>query len=128
MATQQDNDFWRGVRNGIQAALEARAITAAPKDVSLITRFALEEIERRGYRLVPVKPTREMQDAVKHAMDKGRRQSISWVSAKLKNRWRFLAVVDAAPQWRNGYIAENGHPIEGTSNTNNSRRDVDEER
>lgn len=128
MATQQDFDFWRGVRNGMQAALEARAISATPEDVSLITRFALEEIERRGYRLVPTKPTREMQDAVKHAMDKGRRQSISWVSAKLKNRWRYSAAVDAAPQWRNGYIAEHGEPIERTSTTSNSRRDINEER
>ncbi|MGI2036311.1 hypothetical protein ACRQ1B_28450 [Rhizobium panacihumi] len=88
MATQQDIDFWRGTRNGMQAALEARAISVGHKDVSLITRFALEEIEPRGYRLVPSEPIREMQDAVKHAMDKGGRQSISWVSAKSKNRWR----------------------------------------
>lgn len=54
----------------------------------------LEQIETRGLLVVPVKPTSEMQQAIKQALDQGKRT---------KQRWRYQATIDVAPSWRRGY-------------------------
>lgn len=91
------------MRNSFRKALSGRGLAIDENDRRLVTRFALEEMEIRGYRLVPVKPITEMQKAVRHALDDGKRQSVKWVGSRVKNRWRCVAAIDAAPNWRRGY-------------------------
>ncbi len=57
-------------------------------------------------RVVPAKPTGKMQTAILSALDEGKRLSVSWVRSKTKQRWRYAAAIDAAPDWRRGYMDE----------------------
>ena len=106
MATQREIDTWREISNSLREALSSRGLAVDENDLRLVTPFVLEEMESRGYRLVPVKPTAEMQAAVRHALDEGKRQSVKWVGPRVKNRWRYAAAIEAAPQWRRGYEHE----------------------
>jgi hypothetical protein len=83
-------------------------------EASLITRFILEHVEKSGLRVVPVKPTTAMQLAIKHALDEGKRMSISWVRQRTKQRWRYVAAIEAAPDWRKGYERELREAAEGS--------------
>lgn len=65
-------------------------------------------MEARGLRIVPAQPDRIMQDAINHALDRGKRLSIAWVGERHKNTWRYRAALDAAPDWRKGYRAKAG--------------------
>ena len=91
---------WRAMRNAFREALSSRGPAVDENNLRLMTRVAPEDMESRGYRLVPIKPTAEMQAAVRHALDEGKRQSVKWVGPLVKNRWRYLAAIKAAPQWR----------------------------
>jgi hypothetical protein len=55
-----------------------------------------------------------MQQAIKQALDQGKRMSVDWVKQRTKQRWRYQAAIDAAPSWRRGYEqdlkAEDGQP------------------
>ncbi len=77
-----------------------------------MTRFMLEQIETSGLRVVPVKPTSQMQQAIKQALDEGKRMSIAWVKQRTKQRWRYQAAIDAAPSWRRGYELDRKAPHE----------------
>lgn len=102
----QDVQTWQILRNGLESALADRRHAVEHHDLVLITRFLLEYVEERGLVVVPRKPTRKMQNAIKDAMKKGKRLSISWVDPRTKGRWRYFAALDAAPKWRVGYEAE----------------------
>lgn len=105
-ADQQARQTWQILRNGLKSALADRGHAVDVRDLALITRFMLEYIEERGLLVVPRKPTRKMQAAIKDALNSGNRLSISWVDPWTKQRWRYFAALDAAPNWRIGYQAE----------------------
>ncbi len=98
-----DLDTWRILKKALRIGLSDRGIVVGDDEASLMMRFMLEHIEERGLRVVPVKPTTEMQLAVKDALDRGKRMSISWVPQRIKQRWRYRAAIEAAPDWRRGY-------------------------
>lgn len=106
MVEQRDIDTWRALRNSVREAFSSRELKPTDKDLNLVTRFALEEMEQRGFRIVPDKPIREMHVAVQEALRKGKRRSITWVGTRTKNLWRYVAALDAAPSWRRGYAAD----------------------
>ncbi|ACE89839.1 hypothetical protein RHECIAT_CH0000852 [Rhizobium etli CIAT 652] len=105
-ASQADIDTWRILKKALKTGLSDRGFTIDAEEASLIARFMLEQIESSGLRVVPVKPTTEMQQAVKQALDQGKRMSIGWVKPRTKQRWRYQAAVEAAPNWRRGYILD----------------------
>ncbi|WP_156393822.1 MULTISPECIES: hypothetical protein [unclassified Rhizobium] len=87
----------------LRTGLAERGFALGDVEAALVTRFMLEQIEIRGLRVVPVKPTSEMQQAVKEALDQGKRMSVTWVKERTKQRWRYQAAIEAAPSWRRGY-------------------------
>ncbi|MBD8894202.1 hypothetical protein [Roseibium litorale] len=95
--------FSMEINNAIKTAASDRGLHIEDKELALITRFTLERLEQSGLRIVPYKPTKQMQDAVARALDEGKRMSVRWVKARTKQRWRFQAALDAAPDWRVGY-------------------------
>ena len=105
MADKKDIDTWRALRNSMRDGLASRGINPTDRDIDLVTRFVLEEMEQRHFRVVPLKPTREMHVAVQEALYEGKRQSVRWVRPRIKNQWRYIAALDAAPSWRRGYEA-----------------------
>ena len=107
-ADQQSRQTWQILRNGLKSALADRGHSVGERDLALITRFMLEYVEERGLLVVPRKPTRKMQAAIKDALGRGNRLSTSWVDPWTKQRWRYFAALDAAPNWRIGYEAETG--------------------
>lgn len=109
-----DIDTWRTLKKAVRTGLSDRGLVVGDDEVALMTRFMLEQIETSGLRVVPVKPTSEMQQAIKQALDPGKRMSVDWVKQRTKQRWRYQAAIDAAPSWRRGYEqdlkAEDGQP------------------
>ncbi|MCQ2005269.1 hypothetical protein [Rhizobium sp. NRK18] len=103
LPNQLDLDTWRILRKALKTGLSDRRISLGDDEASLVTRFMLEQIEASGLRIVPAKPTAEMQRATKEALDQGKRMSITWVKPRTKQRWRYQAAIDAAPSWRRGY-------------------------
>ena len=106
--SQADIDTWRILKKALKTGLSDRGFTVDAAEASLITRFLLEQIETSGLRVVPVKPTTEMQRAIKQALDQGKRMSVAWVKPRTKQRWRYQAAVEAAPDWRRGYLQDLG--------------------
>ena len=106
--SQADLDTWRILKRALRLALSDRGIEIDSADVALVTRFMFERIEASGLRMVPVKPTSGMQAAIKQALDDGKRLSVTWVKQKTKQRWRYQAAIDAAPDWRKGYQSDHG--------------------
>lgn len=106
MADKKDIDTWRALRNSMRDGLASRGIKPTDRDIDLVTRFVLEEVEQRHFRIVPLKQTREMHVAVQEALYKGKRQSVRWVIPRIKNQWRYISALDAAPSWRRGYEAD----------------------
>jgi uncharacterized protein with von Willebrand factor type A (vWA) domain len=49
-----------------------------------------------------------MQQAIKQALDQGKRMSVAWVKPRTKQRWRYQAAIEAAPDWRRGYLLDQG--------------------
>ncbi|NOV15447.1 hypothetical protein E5S70_04980 [Ensifer adhaerens] len=107
-SSQVDLDTWRILKKALRTGLSDRGIVVGDEEASLVTRFMLEQIETSGLRVVPVKPTSEMQRAIKQALDDGNRMSIAWVKPRTKQRWRYQAAVEAAPNWRRGYLLDLG--------------------
>lgn len=91
------------MKKALFRGLSDRGLLIGKDEASLIVRFVLEQIEKSGLRVVPLEPTGEMQLAIKHALDKGKRMSIRWVGQRRKQRWRYRAAIEAAPNWRKGY-------------------------
>ncbi|SEH23566.1 hypothetical protein [Rhizobium sp. NFR12] len=106
--SQADIDTWRILKKALKTGLSDRGLTIDAVNASLITRFMLEQIEASGLRVVPVKPTTEMQQAIKQSLDQGKRMSVAWVKPRTKQRWRYQAAVEAAPDWRRGYLQDLG--------------------
>ncbi|WP_106796747.1 hypothetical protein [Rhizobium sp. H4] len=106
--SQADIDTWRILKKALKTGLSDRGFTIDAEEASLIARFMLEQIETSGLRVVPVKPTTEMQQAIKQALDQGKRMSAAWVKPRTKQRWRYKAAVEAAPNWRRGYLLDLG--------------------
>lgn len=102
-ASEADIQFWRILKKAFRTGLSDRGISIAQNDLILAVRFMLEEIESSGLRVVPEKPTSQQHQAMKEALDLGKRRSTSWVGRRTKQRWRYQAAVDAAPSWRRGY-------------------------
>lgn len=105
-AAQIDLDTWRILKKALKTGLFDRGFGLGDNEASLIMRFMLEHIENSGLRVVPVKPTTKMQLAIQHALDSGKRMSIGWVRPRTKQRWRYQAAIEAAPNWRQGYEHE----------------------
>lgn len=103
LPSQLDLDTWRILKKALKTGHSDRGICVGDDEASLITRFMLEQIETSGLRIVPAKPTSEMQQAIKEALDQGKRMSATWVKPRTKQRWRYQAAIDAAPSWRRGY-------------------------
>ncbi|MBY3027457.1 hypothetical protein [Rhizobium leguminosarum] len=108
VSSQADIDTWRILEKAVNAGLADRGFKIDAAEASLVTRFIMEHIETSGLRVVPVKPTAEMQQAIKQALDRGKRMSVAWVKPRTKHRWRYQAAIDAAPNWRRGYILDQG--------------------
>jgi hypothetical protein len=106
--SQLDLQTWRILKKALKTGLADRGIVVGEDEASLMTRFMLEQIETGGLRIVPVKPTTEMQQAIKQALDQGKRMSVAWVKPRTKQRWRYQAAVEAAPNWRRGYLQDVG--------------------
>lgn len=102
-ASQADIETWRILKKAMQTGLSDRGLMIGDAEASHIARFALEYIEQRGLRIVPMRPNSQMQLAMRHALDEGKRMSITWVKGRTKQRWRYQAAVEAAPSWRRGY-------------------------
>ncbi len=98
--------LWGMVKNALAAGLADRGVKLPDEEVRLVTRFMLEHLEAKGQRIVPVKATLDMHEAMRVALDEGKRMSLKWVQAKTKQRWRYQAALDAAPDWRLGYQQE----------------------
>lgn len=98
--------LWGVVKNALTAGLADRGIELPDDEVRLVTRFTLEHLEAKGQRIVPVKATLDMHEAMRVALDEGKRMSLKWVQGKTKQRWRYQAALDAAPDWRLGYQQE----------------------
>lgn len=94
---------WGMVKNALIAGLADRRIKLPDEEVRLVTRFMLEHLEAKGQRIVPVKATLDMHEAMRVALDEGKRMSLKWVQFKTKQRWRYQAALEAAPDWRLGY-------------------------
>lgn len=99
---QVDIDTWRILKKALRTSLSDRGLLVSDNDASFMTRFMLEQIERSGFRVVPMKPTSAMHQAIKQALDTGKRMSVGWVKQRTKQRWRYRAAIDAAPSWRRG--------------------------
>ncbi len=116
LTSQLDLDTWRILKKALKTGLSDRGIRVDDQEASLMTRFMLEQIETSGLRIVPTKPTSEMQQAIKDALDQGKRMSVTWVKPRTKQRWRYQAAIDAAPSWRRGYeldqVVRSGQPDE----------------
>ncbi len=98
--------LWGMVKNALAAGLADRGVKLPDEELRLITRFMLEHLEAKGQRIVPVKATLDMHEAMRVALDEGKRMSLKWVQGKTKQRWRYQAALDAAPDWRLGYQQE----------------------
>lgn len=101
--SQSDVDLWRLLKKALRSSLADRGIEVGDDEASFVTRFMLEKIESSGFRVVPLRPTSEMHLATKHALDVGKRMTVAWVGVRAKQRWRFEAAINAAPNWRRGY-------------------------
>lgn len=108
IATPSDAEIshWRLLRNAVQNALTPRGVEVSDHDLTLITRFILEEIEAKGLYVVPAKPTRAMISASLAAMDEGKRLDTRHVHTKTKHRWRIAAALKARTEWRSAYQQE----------------------
>lgn len=112
MALSDDARLMLGVglfgmlKNALAAGLADRGVKPPDEEVRLVTRFMLEHLEATRQRNVPVKATLDMHEAMRVALDEGKRMSLKWVQAKTKQRWRYQAALDAAPNWRLGYQQE----------------------
>ena len=104
--SQAQRTAWLTVVKAQQAALEARKIELKPAELHLVTRFFLHELEGKGLRIVPIKPTRAMLDASLAALDPGNRLGEGRVRPRTKHRWRLVAAIEAALDWRPGERAE----------------------
>lgn len=98
--------LWGMVKNALAAGLTDRGVKLPDEEVRFVTRFMLEHLEAKGQRIVPVKATLDMHEAMRVALDEGKRMSLKWVQGKTKQRWRYQAALDAAPDWRLGYQQE----------------------
>lgn len=105
--SQADIDTWRILKKALKTGLSDRGFTIDAEEASLVTRFMLEQVESSGLRLVPIKPNSQMQLAMRHALDNGKRMSVNWVQQRTKQRWRYQAAIEAAPSWRRGYELDN---------------------
>ncbi len=94
--------LWGMVKNALAAGLADRGVKLPDEEVRLVTRFMLEHLEAKGQRIVPVKATLDMHEAMRVALDEGKRMSLKWVQAKTKQRWRYQAALDAAPTGASG--------------------------
>lgn len=108
-----DIDTWRTIKKALRTGLSDRGVVLGDDEVVLITRFMLEQIETSGLRVVPVKLTSEMQQAISQALEQGKRMSVAWVKQRTKQRWRYQAAIEAAPSWRRGYSFENSKRNDG---------------
>jgi hypothetical protein len=106
--------LWGVVKNALTAGLADRGIDLPVDEVRLVTRFTLEHLEAKGQRIVPVKATLDMHEAMRVALDEGKRMSLKWVQGKTKQRWRYQAALDAAPDWRLGYQQETERALNPT--------------
>lgn len=97
---------WGMIKNALVAGLADRGMRLPDEEVRFVTRFMLEHLEAKGQRIVPVKATLDMHEAMRVALDEGKRLSVKWVKGKTKQRWRYQAALDAAPDWRLGYEQE----------------------
>ncbi|WP_159946320.1 hypothetical protein [Rhizobium sp. 18065] len=104
--SQLDVDTWRILKKALRTGLSDRGLDVGNDEASLMTRFMLEQIEKSGLRVVPLKPTSEMHEAIKMALNQGKRMSVAWVRGRTKQFWRWKAAVDAAPNWRRGYAQD----------------------
>lgn len=104
--SQAQRTAWRTVVNAQRAALEARKIELEPAELHLVTRFFLQELEGKGLRIVPIKPTGAMLDASLAALDPGNRLGEGRVRPRTKHRWRLVAAIEAALDWRPGERAD----------------------
>lgn len=95
--------LWGMVKNALTSALADRGVKLPAEEVRLVARFMLEHLEAKGQRIVPVKATLDMHEAMRVALDEGKRMSLKWVQFKTKQRWRYQAALDAAPDWRLGF-------------------------
>ena len=95
--------LWGMVKNALAAGLADGGVKLPDEEVRFVTRFMLEHLEAKGQRIVPVKATLDMHEAMRVALNEGKRMSLKWVQGKTKQRWRYQAALDAAPDWRLGY-------------------------
>ena len=102
-ALHGDLELWRILRKGLRTSLAERGIDIGDDEASLVTRFMLEYVEKRGFRVVPARPTSAMHLATRQALDVGKRMTVSWVGLRAKQRWRYEAAIAAGPSWRRGY-------------------------
>ncbi|MEQ8435407.1 MAG: hypothetical protein RIA71_14330 [Oceanicaulis sp.] len=84
----------------MDAALDARRIELEPREVHFVTRFLLEELEDAGFRVVPVKPTKAILSASRRALKRCKRLDVVRVDERTKHRWRLIAAIEAACDWR----------------------------
>ncbi len=71
--------LWGMVKNALAAGLADRGVKLPDEEVRLVTRFMLEHLEAKGQRIVPVKATLDMHEAMRVALDEGKRMSLKWV-------------------------------------------------
>lgn len=98
--TKAQRAAWSSVLSALAAALDARRIELEPRELHFVTRFLLEELEDAGHRIVPVKPTKAMLSASRRALKRGKRLDVVRVDERTKHRWRLMAAIEAACDWR----------------------------
>lgn len=98
--TKAQRAAWRSALSALAAALDARRIELEPRELHFVTRFLLEELEDAGFRIVPVKPTKAMLSASRRALKRGKRLDVVHVDERTKHRWRLMAAIEAACDWR----------------------------
>lgn len=74
--------LWGMVKNALAAGLTDRGVKLPDEEVRFVTRFMLEHLEAKGQRIVPVKATLDMHEAMRVALDEGKRMSLKWVQGK----------------------------------------------
>jgi hypothetical protein len=102
---QTEKDLWRSLLNAQSYALALHGVLIDQTDLAPVTKMVLEHIEAKGFRIVPLPPTRKMVAASQSAM-RDQRLRAGWVSDKTKHRWRLRAAIAAAPSWRAAALAQ----------------------
>ncbi|MCM5552380.1 hypothetical protein [Pleomorphomonas sp. NRK KF1] len=103
---QVDIDIWRTLKNALRFAIPDEDVEISESELRHMLRFFMEQIEKSGLRVVPMAPTTKMHLAMKRALDEGMGGATYWVRQRTKQRWRYQAAMNAAPNWRNGYEQE----------------------